>query len=99
MPLTEKYREHLDKAYQARTFNDRNGSLLEFQRAAECDPLSVVAIQEMGYDYLALKQLDEAKSAFEKALALQPDLIGALIGLGHTFRHLQQLENAEREFR
>jgi tetratricopeptide (TPR) repeat protein len=99
MPLTDEYRHHLDNAYQRRSLNDRNGSLREFQRAAECDPSSVVAIQEMGYDYLALKQLDEAKSAFEKALALRPDHLGALVGLGHTFRHLQQLEDAEREFR
>jgi tetratricopeptide (TPR) repeat protein len=99
MPITNEYKQHLDNAYQKRSSNDRYGSLHEFRRASECDPSSAVAIQEMGYEYLALRLIDEAKSAFEKALELEPDHLGALIGLGHTFRCLQQLDDAEREFR
>src|ERR1700733_8556936 len=64
----------------------------------ECEPDNSPAAIARAYDHLRSANIQDARATFERVLERERDNKAALLGLGHTFRHLKQLENAEAQF-
>ncbi|MFH0296323.1 tetratricopeptide repeat protein [Bradyrhizobium sp. 31Argb] len=88
----------IEQGRRIRATGDRRASLAAFLSATKSDPSNVIATVESGYDHLHLAQIPQARSMFERSLALDPDNKPALIGLGHTLRHLGEFEGAAQSF-
>ncbi len=99
MLVVEDAAASIAEGRRLRAAGDRAASLKAFKAVAESDPSNATAIIECGYDHLDLKNIPEARAAFEQGLELEPNNKAALIGLGHTFRHLHELGSAEQAFR
>jgi tetratricopeptide (TPR) repeat protein len=65
----------------ARRDGDHEQALEYHRRAQACHPQSPWPHVEAAEDYCALKRWDEAKAAWQAALAIQPDQQNALLGL------------------
>lgn len=66
--------------------------ILNNDRAARC-------YNDLGWAYLGMDSLEEAKVSFQQALDLEPDFILDLYRLGHTYRLLGDHSQAIRQFR
>jgi tetratricopeptide (TPR) repeat protein len=70
----------------------------KFRRALELDPKLLAAHMNYGRIALSFRAYDDARVAFEHALALQKDGFDALIGLGVALRGLGRLDEAEARY-
>src|SRR4051812_9527342 len=61
---------------------DAKGALEAYRRAAALEPASAELEDEIGFLYAVLKQTDDAKQHFRKAVQLQPSLGQAWYHLG-----------------
>jgi Flp pilus assembly protein TadD len=70
------------------------GQLIEVVNA---DPTSAEGFNLLGYSYRKLGEFDRAKQAYDKALALNPDHLGANEYLGELYVQTGQLPLAEAQ--
>jgi len=84
--------------YAARLFEDYNKKLTVYQKAAEVDPNCIRAANNVGYCYLQLDKVDDAKVALEKAAQIKADNPVVLNNLGVVALRQGDAEKAEQLF-
>jgi TolB-like protein/Tfp pilus assembly protein PilF len=62
--------------------------------ALQRDPLSSIAIYNLGWSYLVAKRFDAAEAIYRKALVLSPDRLGGRAMLARALYHRGMLEEA-----
>ncbi len=67
---------------------------LAYRRALELAPQNAALLGMIGHQYLGLRQLDEARACFERAVIADPDLVDARINLAVWFEKERRLEEA-----
>lgn len=65
-----------------------------YGRAQELAPANVPLLGSIGHQYLGLRQLDDARFSFERAVAAEPDSVDARINLAVWFEKERRLEEA-----
>ena len=65
-----------------------------YRRALELAPRNAALLGMIGNQYLGLRQLDEARLCFERAVTAEPDLVDARINLAVWFEKERRLEEA-----
>lgn len=65
-----------------------------YQRALELAPQNAALLGMIGHQYLGLRQLDDARTCFERAVAAAPDMVDARINLAVWFEKERRLEEA-----
>ena len=68
-----------------------------FKIAVKREPDNGAAWNGLGWSSIHLAQTEEAKAAFEKALDIQPENVGARNGFGRVLMALGRLDDAEKE--
>ncbi|HZI30894.1 MAG TPA: tetratricopeptide repeat protein, partial [Candidatus Binatia bacterium] len=74
-------------------------ALRDIDRSLALDPADVTSLEQRATVLLALDRLDEARQAFEKILAANPEESGAWNNLGLTLERQNHPEEALRAFR
>ena len=77
---------------------DHEGTLREFKRSLELDPLSSVANAAVAWAGYYSRQMEEAVPQFRKALELDPSFIPTHVWFGWTLTSLGQTEEAMEQF-
>lgn len=72
----------LDEAQAALDKNDYNAAIQPLQKFIAEKPEVAYAHFQLGYAYTALKRTDEARTEYEKAVALEPKMTEAQLNLG-----------------
>lgn len=67
-----------------------------WEHAVEVDPTSAIAWSQLGDEYQSRGRLAESKGAFERALAVKPDLTAARVGLGIVAGKEERWRDVER---
>lgn len=65
-----------------------------YQRALDLAPVNASLLGMIGQQYLALRQLDEARGCFERAVNADPNLVDARINLAVWFEKERRLDEA-----
>ncbi|MEL6406219.1 MAG: tetratricopeptide repeat protein [Chloroflexota bacterium] len=68
--------------------SDYKGALTTYNRALDLDPTNPVTNQRLGYVYVQLGQLDDARHHYETAIEREENFAPALAGLGFVNRRL-----------
>jgi len=71
--------------------------LQELKRLIQQDPMNPYAYNLLGICFFELKQLEPARDAFQAAIKVSPDYLGARIALSHVHRELKKPLAAIRE--
>jgi len=87
----EKYFENAIKKLKD---EKRDEALLELENALRIFPEYFLALEKIGYEYLAKAKFGEAESAFQKALRINPKSFSAKSGLGIAQYKLGRLREA-----
>ncbi len=78
---------------------DVNEALRFFGKARDLDPSMFEAHMNFGQVTLSFRGYEDAKAAFEKAVALRSGDYDAIIGLGAALRGLEQYDAAEAQYK
>ena len=73
---------HYNKAAELAKTNDHTGAIEELKLAIKEYPTFMLAFNEIGVQYLKLKQLENADDAFQSALKIDPEAFPALVNRG-----------------
>lgn len=65
-----------------------------YRRAQELAPANASLLGSIGHQYLGLRQLDDARASFERAVAAEPDSVDARINLAVWFEKERRLDEA-----
>ena len=65
-----------------------------YRRAQELAPANPALLGSIGHQYLGLRQLDDARASFERAVAADPDSVDARINLAVWFEKERRLDEA-----
>ncbi len=65
-----------------------------YRRALELSPNDASLLGMIGHQYQSLRQLDDARSCYERAVAAAPDMVDARINLAVWFEKERRLEEA-----
>jgi tetratricopeptide (TPR) repeat protein len=65
-----------------------------YRRAQELAPGNASMLGSIGHQYLGLRQLDDARASFERAVAADPDSVDARINLAVWFEKERRLDEA-----
>ncbi len=76
---------------------DAEGSLAHFRQALAENPTSGQILAGLGKALIQLKRYEEAASAMEAAVEIEPDLASLRLNLSQAYRGLGLMENAKRE--
>lgn len=84
----------LGKACIAFNRKDYRGALAFYKKALRTNPNSPAALRlGMGHCFMKLNNQEKARMAFERALQLDPQCVGALVGLSILKLNLQESES------
>ncbi|MCY4444165.1 MAG: tetratricopeptide repeat protein [Proteobacteria bacterium] len=84
----------LVKVYQAESMQDFRQAEMLFEKAADGSGTGVVALLNLGFMYLEMGALDRARSSFDRAYERCGQCSPALLGLGITYKRLEQPQEA-----
>ena len=82
MSVPKKALIHYNKATELLKINDREGAIAELKLAIAEHPTFTQAFNDLGVQYLKLNKLEDADSAFQSALNIDPESFPALINRG-----------------
>lgn len=74
---------------------DYEGALNTYKRALELDPENPVTNQRLGYVYVQLGELDDARHHYERAIEREQDFAPAMAGLGFVNRRMGEEVNKQ----
>jgi tetratricopeptide (TPR) repeat protein len=75
------------------------GAIEQFKKAAEAKPENAIFWNNLGAQYLAVKNYREAGPALEKAVKFQPTFTKAHLNLGSAYRGVKQYDKALAEYK
>jgi tetratricopeptide (TPR) repeat protein len=75
------------------------GAITLFRKAAEARPDSAILWNNLGAEYLVVKNYREATPVLERAVQLQPTFTKAHLNLGSAYRGLKQFDRAQAEYK
>lgn len=75
------------------------GAIKLFRQAAEARPDNAILWNNLGAQYLVVKNYREAKPVLERAVQLQPTFTKAHLNLGSAYRGLKQYDRAVAEYK
>jgi len=75
------------------------GAIEQFRKAAEARPDNSILWNNLGAQYLIVKNYREATPVLERAVQLQPTFTKAHLNLGSAYRGLKQFERAQAEYK
>jgi tetratricopeptide (TPR) repeat protein len=75
------------------------GAIEQFRKAAEARPDNAILWNNLGAQYLVVKNYREAGPVLEKAVQLQPTFTKAHLNLGSAYRGVKQFDKALAEYK
>jgi tetratricopeptide (TPR) repeat protein len=75
------------------------GAIEQFRKAAEARPENAILWNNLGAQYLVVKNYREAGPVLEKAVQLQPTFTKAHLNLGSAYRGVKQFDKALAEYK
>ncbi len=76
-----------------------SGAIEQFRKAAEARPDNAILWNNLGAQYLVVKNYREAGPVLEKAVQLQPTFTKAHLNLGSAYRGVKQYDKALAEYK
>ncbi|WP_076417243.1 sulfotransferase [Colwellia sp. UCD-KL20] len=83
-------------AVAQRYAKENTNALNSINELLKCNNKHSRAHQEQGYNYLALNNTEQGKTAFEKAVELNPSLVASWQELIEIYRHANQQNNIQK---
>ncbi|MFC2157998.1 protein kinase [Acidobacteriota bacterium] len=77
---------------------DRRQAIAYFTRALELDPTYGIALNELAYSYVYLKEFDKAISYFRKYAGIYPQDANPLDSMGETYLWMGKLDESAAKF-
>jgi tetratricopeptide (TPR) repeat protein len=87
------------KALESEKKGDINKAIEELQQAVSLHPAFVLALNELGVQYLKLAQLDKAVESLRAAIKLAPEEFGPRLNYGIALLNQRKFADAESQFR
>ncbi len=94
-----KHSKLLETARELDRSGDGESAVKAYRQYLQVEPRSAVGWGELGGLLMVLGRLDEAKEACDKALRLDPNLLGTRINAACVLMHQGHLDQAEEMFR
>lgn len=92
-------RERFLKAGELIAHRDRPGAIEQLRAAIEIHPSFALAFNELGIQYIVLKEYDSALEALAAALKIRPDYFDAQLNVGVAYYRQKKFEEAEKALR
>jgi len=92
-------RERFLKAGELIAQRDRRGAIELLKAAIEIHPAFALAFNEIGIQYIVLKEYDNAHEALAAALKIRPDYFDAQLNVGVAYYRQKKFEEAEKALR
>lgn len=90
-------REMYKRAVESAQSGDRKKAIDQLKRALTIYPSFMTALNELGVQYIALKQFDRAAEALQRAIKIAPEAFHPRLNYGIVLMNLKNYKDAEAE--